>query len=81
MNRNKMHLSQAAKQSEKIGPLEVGEIGMEIGIHKSVDEIFADIEASTKNVPADMAERRGPFLLFNGNGSKAPLFWCFNNWV
>ena len=54
---------------------------MEIGIHKSVDEIFADIEASTKNVPADMAERRGPFLLFNGNGSKAPLFWCFNNWA
>jgi hypothetical protein len=50
-------------------------------MQQRVDEILADIEASSKKVPVDIAERRGPFVLFNGNGTKAPLFWCFNNWA
>jgi len=46
-----------------------------------LDSLLSRMKESINIIPGNVAVRKGPFAVFNENGQKPPLFWCFNNWV
>lgn len=45
------------------------------------DQIYAGIVQARERVASHAHARSGELLAWNENGSRPPLFWCFNNWV
>ena len=43
--------------------------------------VLEQIEARRTKVLAQTGHADGPFLVLNGEGRSAPLFWCFNSWA
>lgn len=48
---------------------------------KEIKELLLRIENTAAAVPRVIADHRGPLLLLNQGGSKAPIFWCVNAWT
>jgi hypothetical protein len=51
------------------------------GTASELDTLKSDIESSINRIPNQAAIKVGLFAHFNRDGTRLPLFWCFNNWV
>lgn len=42
---------------------------------------LTEMKVQRQRVEAVAGEARGDFLIFNKEGTKCPIYWCFNNWA
>lgn len=52
-----------------------------VPLSPEAQQILHEIAATTVKIPKGAARIDGPLAIFNENGNKPPIFWCFNNWA